>query len=64
MDRQYMDRQYMAGVFEDGSVKCTTLKGVVIDCDPLALWRMRQHCGNCPLLAFADKYAEEKFIDL
>ena len=52
----------MVSVFEDGSVKCTTLKGVVIDCDPLALWRLRQHCGNCPLLAFADKYAEEKIL--
>ena len=51
----------MVCLLKDGEVKCETLTGEIIECNPLALWRLRQHCGNCPLLAFADKYAEEKF---
>ena len=51
----------MVSVFEDGKVKCETMTGEAVECDPLALWHLRQHCGNCPLLVFADKYAEGKF---
>lgn len=51
----------MVSVFEDGKVKCEAIRGDFVECDPMALWRLRQHCGDCPLLAFADKYAEEKF---
>ena len=51
----------MVCLLKDGEVKCETLTGEIIECNPMALWQTNQHCGDCPLLAFAEKYVHTYF---
>ena len=42
-------------------------KEVICDgniCDPIAMWKISCHCGNCPMIAFAERFNELWLEDL
>ena len=48
-------------MIRNGVVKCRTDSGNFVVCDPLALYNCSQQCGNCPLIAFAERFTKMMF---
>lgn len=46
-------------ITEEGIVFC----GKCV-CDPIGLWKINQHCDNCPILDFAVRFRELCIDDL
>lgn len=40
-------------------IRLINSKEVICDgniCDPLAMWDINAHCGNCPIIEFAERF--------
>jgi hypothetical protein len=48
-------------MIRNGVVKCRAKSGDFIACKPLELYECGQQCGNCPLIAFADRFTKIYF---
>lgn len=46
-------------ISDEGIISCN---GLV--CDPIGLWNINQHCGNCPFIRLAERFCDVWLKDL
>lgn len=47
-------------------IRLINSKEVICDgniCDPHAMWDINSHCGNCPMIEFAERFWESREVD-